>query len=67
MLRKLTAIMLVLALVGIFGLSVGGCKDKSEEPATMQEYRQQAADTINESNAEAELAKIQKEIEADTE
>ena len=63
MLRKLTAIMLVLALVGMF---VGGCK-KSEEPAPMQEYRQQAKDTINKSNAEAELAKIQKEIEADTE
>ena len=40
MLRKLTAILLVLALVGMF---VGGCKDKDETPGTMEDYRQQAA------------------------
>ena len=67
MLRKLTAILLILALVGIFSLSVGGCGDKDDSPKTIDEYRQDAEKAIDESNAEAELEKIQKEIEADTE
>ena len=68
MLRKLMAILLVFALVGMF---VGGCKDKDDSPNTMDAYRKQAADDIDESNAEAELDRIEKdidaEIEADTE
>ena len=64
MLKRLLAILLVFALVGMF---VGGCKDKGDEPATMDEYRQQAEDTINEQNAESELDKLQKEIDADIE
>ena len=64
MLRKLMAILLVFALVGMF---VGGCKDKDETPATPEEYREQAEKTITPDNAEAELEKIQKDIEAELE
>ena len=67
MLRKLTAILLVFALVGIFCLSVGGCGDKDDSPKTIDEYRQDAEKAIDESNVEAELDKAIKEIEADTE
>lgn len=63
MLRKLLAILLVFALVGLF---VGGCKDK-DEPKSMAEYRKEAEKAIDESNAEAELNKLQKEIDADVE
>ena len=64
MLRKLMAILLVFALVGLF---VGGCKDKGDEPKTMEQYKEQAEKDINAENAESELDKLQKEIEADTE
>ena len=64
MLRKLLVILLVFALVGLF---VGGCKDKGEEPGTMDQYRKEAEKAIDESNVESELNKITKEIEADTE
>ena len=64
MLRKLLAILLVFAMVGLL---VGGCKDKDEEEkvGTMEEYRQQAEKTITEENAEKELERLQKEIDAD--
>ena len=62
MLRKLLAILLVFALVGLF---VGGCGDKDDSPKSIDEYRQDAEKAIDESNAEAELAKIQKEVEAE--
>ena len=66
MLRRLMAILLVFALVGLF---VGGCKDKSakDEVGTTDQYREQAKDTITEKNAEAELDKLEEEIDADTE
>ena len=64
MLRKALAILLVFALVGLF---VGGCKDKDEEPKTMEQYQEEAEKAIDESNVESELDKLQKEIEADTE
>ena len=65
MLRKLTAMLLVLALVGIFSLSVGGCGDKDDSPATMDDYRKEAEKTITTDNAEVELDKAIKEIDAD--
>ena len=53
------------------GQFVSRCKDKSEDPATMDEYREQAEETITTDNAEAELEKtikeINKDIEAETE
>ncbi|NIA07518.1 MAG: hypothetical protein GWP14_07780 [Actinobacteria bacterium] len=61
MLRKLMAILLVFAMVGLF---FGGCKN-SDEPKTMDAYRKDTEKTINEQNAEAELQKIKKEIDAD--
>lgn len=67
MLRKLTAMLLVLALVGIFCLSVGGCGDKDDSPKTIKQYQDEAEKAINLDNAEAELDKAIKEIDADIE
>ena len=64
MLRKLLALLLVFAIAGLF---IGGCKGKGEEPAPMEQYRKQAEKDINAKNAESELQKLQKEIDADTE
>ena len=64
MLRKLLAILLVFVVAG---WAFTGCKDKDEEPKTMKEYRQEAAETINKENVEEELEKEIKAIEAEAE
>ena len=65
MLRKLLAILLVLA---VSGWAFTGCKDKEEEkPKTIAQYRQEAEETITEENAEEELEKEIKAIEAEIE
>ena len=67
MLRKILAVVLVCVVAG-WGFT--GCADKDEVPATeepksMAEYSEEAAKTINEKNAEAELEKEIKAIEAE--
>ena len=64
MLRKILAILLVCVLAG---WAFTGCKDKDEEPKTMEAYRQEAEKTITKENAEKELEKLQQEIEAEAE
>ena len=62
MLRKILAILLVFV---VSGWAFTGCKDKDEEPKTMKEYRQEAEKTITKENAEKELEKEIKAIEAE--
>ncbi len=66
MLRKLIAILLVLV---VSGWAFTGCKDKEDaqdgEPKTRAEYRQEAEKEITEENAEEELDKIEKEVDAE--
>ena len=69
MLRKILAIVLVCVVAG-WGFT--GCADKeevpaTEEPKTQEEYREEAAKSINEENAEAELEKEIKAIDAEAE
>jgi hypothetical protein len=49
---------------------IGGCGDSSDEDAIevkpMETYREEAAKEINKDNVKAELDKVEKEIEADT-
>ena len=62
MLRKILAILLVFV---VSGWAFTGCKDKEEEPKTREEYRQEAEKTITKENAEKELDKIEKEVDAE--
>lgn len=62
MLRKIFAILLVFVVVG---WAFTGCKDKEEEPKTMDAYRQEAKQSITDANAEEELEKEIKAIEAE--
>ena len=64
MLRKVLVILLGCVIAG---WSLTGCKDKEEEPKTMEEYKQEAEKYINKENAEQELEKLPQEIEAETE
>ena len=64
MLRKILAILLVFIVAG---WAFSGCKDKEEEPKTMEQYRKEAQDSISKENAEKELERIQQEIEAEAE
>lgn len=68
MIRRAILITCMLLLVGLFS---AGCKD--QEPAeqagsgvgSMDQYRKQAEEKIDEGNAEDELRKLQEEIDAD--
>ena len=64
MLRKIFAILLVFVVVA---WAFTGCKDKeeAEEPKTMDAYRQEAEQSITDENAEEELEKEIKAIEAE--
>ena len=58
-----------LCLVLMLGFLTAGCEDEGTEGAVkaMDEYRETATQEIDETNADAELDKLEKEIEADTE
>ncbi len=67
---------LILLAVLTFGLVWVGCDSKSETPAEesqpaaetvrpMEEYRQEAAEEIDEDNAEEQLDKLEKEIDTE--
>jgi len=68
MLRKLILILLTVGLLGFCG-----CKKKSTEPApeeevvvkTVEQYKAQADKEITEKNLDAELDKLEKEVNED--
>ena len=62
-----TSLILLLALCLFAGGVIVGCGngDESDTVKTMDEYRQEAADSITEDNAEAELERLEGEIEQD--
>jgi len=69
----LSKTLVLAAIAAILLFCFGGCKKSgpeasSDEPAvkTMAEYEAEAKSQINEDNMEAELEKLEKEIEQDT-
>ena len=61
------AVLWMICAVVIAGFLFAGCSGKeSTDVKTMDEYCDEAAKKINAENAEVELDKITKEIEADT-
>ena len=61
------AVLWMICAAVIAGFLLAGCGGKeSTDVKTMDEYRDEAAEKISAENAEAELDKITKEIEADT-
>ena len=65
--RHFMAVIFCFAVVATV-VCLTGCGNDEEATTvkTMEEYRTEAAQEINESNADAELEKITKEIEADS-
>ncbi|MHC4658577.1 MAG: hypothetical protein ACYS83_05285 [Planctomycetota bacterium] len=68
MLRKVLVVVAVAAIV-VFWFS--GCKKSSDEsgaeaPKTMVDYEAEAKEEITEENLAEELAKLEKEVEAET-
>jgi hypothetical protein len=65
MVHKVLAILLVFVLMGLFADGCGDKEPTQEKVGTMEQYHQEAAESIDENNAEQELKDITKEIEAD--
>jgi curli biogenesis system outer membrane secretion channel CsgG len=67
MLRKAISVtVIIVAFLLIFGLP--GCKKKSEQPTAVKteaQYQAQAQKEITEDNMDAELQKIEKDLDAD--
>ena len=69
------ALSLVVVVIFCLAFTLCGCKSKSDTSASqdssegvvkpMDEYREEAAENIDEQNAEAELKKIEEEVESD--
>ena len=60
MLRNLLTLV-VLCAVCFFGLA--SCKKTDDSPKTLEDYQKQAAEEITDENMDAELEKMEKEIE----
>mgnify|MGYP001554197489 FL=1 len=64
MLRQTALCLVFITTATLFTGCIGGGSDETAVKS-MDEYRQEAASSINAGNAEAELDKLMKEIDAD--